>query len=229
MKRIYWIILLIILGIIGYIGYCVGLRPTRILVVNAMKTQAADISLSNDTKQIKVKCIAADEMKKLSGYDAVILYNRNLALDEQQLQEIQRVAKKGVPVYTKAIKHSDLVIQENLTKEQIALLNGYFTNERQQNYRNGLRYLRSIATPHKWLKLSYDKPTEQLRDIYYHREYGKYFKSPEALTHYLKEKHLYHEGGQRIALISGITFPMEGNRAHVDSLIDMLTARGMNV
>lgn len=229
MKRIYWIILLIILGIIGYIGYCVGLRPTRILVVNAMKTQAADISLSNDTKQIKVKCIAADEMKKLSGYDAVILYNRNLALDEQQLQEIQRVAKKGVPIYTKAIKHSDLVIQENLTKEQIALLNGYFTNERQQNYRNGLRYLRSIATPHKWLKLSYDKPTEQLRDIYYHREYGKYFKSPEALTHYLKEKHLYHEGGMRIALLSGITFPMEGNRAHVDSLIDMLTARGMNV
>lgn len=151
MKRIYWIILLIILGIIGYIGYCVGLRPTRILVVNAMKTQAADISLSNDTKQIKVKCIEADEMKRLSGYDAVILYNRNLALDEQQLQEIQRVAKKGVPIYTKAIKHSDLVIQENLTKEQIALLNGYFTNERQQNYRNGLRYLRSIATPHKWL------------------------------------------------------------------------------
>ena len=65
--------------------------------------------------------------------------------------------------------------------------------------------------------------------MFYHREYGRYFKTPDELTQYQKTHHLYHEGAQTIALISGITFPMEGNREHVDTLITMLTKRGFNV
>lgn len=49
------------------------------------------------------------------------------------------------------------------------------------------------------------------------------------MTAYLKEKNLYHEDGRNLALISGLNFPMEGNRAHVDSLITCLTQAGFNV
>ena len=65
--------------------------------------------------------------------------------------------------------------------------------------------------------------------MFYHREYGCYFSTPQEVTAYLKEKNLYHEDGRNLALISGRNFPMEGNRAHVDSLITRLTQAGFNV
>ena len=220
---------LVILAVAGIVAYRHFMAPTRILVVNALKAQQADIVLSNDHPQIKVDCVEAEEMGSLAGYDAVIIYARRLFLTPEQEAEVKRVAEKGVPVYTKTLRSNDFVENHNLSEEQIATLQEYFDNENRQNYRNGLRFLRYIATPQRWGNQGYDKPIEVLKDMYYHREYGQYFKTHEELTQYLKERHLYHQDAQTLALISGITFPMEGNREHVDTLITMLTQRGFNV
>ena len=220
---------LVILAVVGIVAYRHFMAPTRILVVNALKAQQADIVLSNDHPQIKVDCVEAEEMGSLAGYDAVIIYARRLFLTPEQETEVKRVAEKGVPVYTKTLRSNDFVENHNLSEEQIATLQEYFDNENRQNYRNGLRFLRYIATPQRWGDQGYDKPIEVLKDMYYHREYGQYFKTHEELTQYLKERHLYHQDAQTLALISGITFPMEGNREHVDTLITMLTQRGFNV
>ena len=205
------------------------LSPTRILVVNALKPQQADIVLSNDSRHIHVDCVEVEDMGSLSGYDAIIIYARRIFLSPEQEAEVKRVASKGVPVYTKALRTSDFVENHNLTPEQIVDLQAYFDNESRQNFRNGLRYLRHIATPQRWGDQQYDPPIEGLKNIYYHRHYGQYFKTAKELTQYLREQHLYHEGAQNLALISGITFPMEGNRQHVDTLITLLTQRGFNV
>ena len=231
---------LVILAVVGFVAYRHFMAPTRIIVVNALKAQQADIVLSNDHPQIKVDCVEAEEMESLEDYDAVIIYARRLFLTPEQEAEVKRVAEKGVPVYTKTLRSNDFVENHNLSEEQIATLQEYFDNENRQNFRNGLRFLRYIATPHRWGEQSFDKPVEVLKDMYYHREYGKYFKTHDELTQYLRQKGLYSsptpaptlgkEGnGMRLALISGITFPMEGNREHVDTLITMLTQRGFNV
>ena len=221
--------ILAILAVGGYAAYCHFMSPTRIIVVNALNTQQADIVLSNDHPQIKVDCVEADEMGSLEGYDAVVIYARRLFLTPEQEAEIKRVAEKGIPVYTKTLRTNDFVENHNLNEQQIATLQEYFDNENRQNYRNGLRYLRFIATPQRWGDQTYEKPIEVLKDMYYHRAYGKYFKTPDELTNYLKENKFYHPDGQTLALISGITFPMEGNREHVDTLITMLTEKGFNV
>ena len=213
----------------GYAAYCHWLMPTRILIVNALKAQQADIVLSNDSRHIQVDCIEAEDMGSLSDYDAVILYARRLFLTPEQEAEVKRVAEKGIPIYTKTLRSNDFVENHNLTNEQIATLQTYFDNENRQNYRNGLRYLRHIATPHRWGDQEYTKPTEVLKNMFYHRQYGQYFKTAQELTVWLRQQHLYHEDAQNIALISGITFPMEGNREHIDTLITMLTKRGFNV
>ena len=221
--------ILAILAVAGYLAHRHFMAPTRIIVVNALKAQQADIVLSNDHPQIKVDCVEAEEMGSLEDYDAVVIYARRLFLTPEQEAEVKRVAEKGIPIYTKTLRSNDFVENHNLSEQQIATLQEYFDNENRQNFRNGLRYLRHIATPQRWGEQTYDKPTEILKDMYYHREYGRYFKTPDELTQYLKAHHLYHEGAQTIALISGITFPMEGNREHVDTLITMLTQKGFNV
>ena len=121
-------------------------RPTHILVVNALKAQQADFVLNNDSRHIRVDCIDTEQMESLDGYDAVVLYGRRLFLSEEQMGELRRVAKKGVLIFTKTLKSSQFTIDENLSKEQVAKLQAYFDNENRQNFRNGLRYLRHLAT-----------------------------------------------------------------------------------
>jgi len=221
--------IMILIAAGGYAGYRYWLAPTRILIVNALKAQQADIVLSNDSRHIQVDCIDAEDMGSLGNYDAVVLYARRLFLTQEQQAEVKRVAEKGVIIYTKTLRSNDFVENHNLSNEQIATLQDYFDNENRQNYRNALRFLRHIATPNRWGSTSYDNPVEVLKNMFYHRQYGRYFKTAQELTTWLRQQHLYHENAQSIALISGITFPMEGNREHIDTLISMLTGRGFNV
>ena len=205
------------------------MAPTRILVVNALEAQQADFVLNNDSHHIEVTCMEADEMHDIDDFDATIVYARRIFLSDGQMEEIEHAAGKGIPIFTKTLRSSDFVENRNLTAEQIATLQLYFDNDNRQNYRNGLRYLRHIATPHRWGDQEVDGPVEVPANMYYHREYGLYFKTADELTAYLQEKGMYHQDGPRVAFISGISFPMEGNREHVDTLISMLTEKGMNV
>lgn len=213
----------------SYAVYRQFMAPTRILVVNALEAQQADFVLNNDSRHIDVVCVDADEMERLDGYDAIIFYARRIFLTDEQMAEVQRVASRGVPVFTKTLRSSDFVENHNLSDAQIDTLKQYFENDNRQNYRNGLRYLRHIATPRRWGDQQVEPPVEVPRNMFYHRQYGQYFKTADELTAYLRHQGLYHEDGPAVAFVSGITFPMEGNREHVDTLITMLTRRGMNV
>lgn len=222
-------IIFLLLAVGGYVVYRQFMAPTRILVVNALEAQQADFVLNNDSRHIDVSCVDAEQMERLDGYDAVIFYARRIFLTDEQMAEVQRVASRGVPVFTKTLRTSDFVENHNLTDAQIDTLKQYFENDNRQNYRNGLRYLRHIATPHRWGDQQVEPPVEVPKNMFYHRQYGQYFKTADELTKYLRHQGLYQEGCPKVAFISGITFPMEGNREHVDTLITMLTRRGMNV
>ena len=221
--------ILAVLAVGGYAVYRQFMAPTRILVVNALEAQQADFVLNNDSRHIDVSCVDADKMERLDRYDAIIIYARRIFLTDEQVAEVQRVASRGVPVFTKTLRTSDFVENHNLTDAQVDTLKQYFDNDNRQNYRNGLRYLRHIATPHRWGDQQVEPPVEVPRNMFYHRQYGQYFKTADELTAYLCHQGLYHEGCPNVAFISGITFPMEGNREHVDTLITMLTQRDMNV
>ncbi len=230
MRRILTLsIIFLLLAVGGYVVYRQFMAPTRILVVNALEAQQADFVLNNDSRHIDVDCVDADEMERLDGYDAIIFYARRIFLTDEQMAEVQRVAGRGVPIFTKTLRTSDFVENHNLTDAQIDTLKQYFENDNRQNYRNGLRYLRHIATPRRWGDQQVELPVEVPKNMFYHRQYGQYFKTADELTAYLRHQGLYHEGRPTVAMISGITFPMEGNREHVDTLITMLTQRGMNV
>ena len=230
MKRTFSLLaILALLAVGGYAVYRHFMAPTRILVVNALEAQQADFVLNNDSRHIDVSCVDAEQMERLDGYDAIIFYARRIFLTDEQMAEVQRVASRGVPVFTKTLRTSDFVENHNLTDAQIDTLKQYFENDNRQNYRNGLRYLRHIATPHRWGDQQVEPPVEVPKNMFYHRQYGQYFKTADELTEFLRHQGLYHEGSPNVAFISGITFPMEGNREHIDTLITMLTQRGMNV
>lgn len=214
---------------LSYIAYSHWLAPTRIAIINPLPAQGADIALNNDSKHIEVVCLKTEEVENLSGFDAVMMYSRGLFLNEMQIKELERVASKGTPIYSNAISNFQFSFNRNLTSEQEVMLQTYFQNASRKNYRNALRYIRHIATPHRVGANEFEPPVKLPQNLYYHREYGHYFNTHAELTEYLKRKNIYNDKGKTVAFISGSTFPMEGNRAHVDTLISRLTTSGFNV
>ena len=138
-----------LLIVCSFAAYQYWLAPTRILIINATLAQAADIALNNDCARIEVTCIKKEEVKDLSGYDAIVMYSRGLYLDDGQIAEVERVGASGVPVFTNTLRNFTLSLNHNVTNEQQHTLREYLKNGNKHNYRNALLYLRHIATPHR--------------------------------------------------------------------------------
>ena len=212
-----------------WIAYSLLFAPTRILVVNAADAQQADFILNNDSRYIHIDCIETENLKKVDSYDAIVLYGRNLYLNEEQNAMLMKAGERGTVVFTKNARASNPQIFLNISEQQRDTLKQYFDYGNRQNIRNGLRYLRHLATPNHLYDQDYGQPAELPVNMFYHREYGKYFKDAGEAKAFLKAKGLYHEGAPNIAFIAGLQFPMEGNRAHIDTLITLLGERGFNV
>ncbi len=210
-------------------AYRYWLVPTRILIINSSPAQVADIALNNDSRHIKISFADTEEATDFSDYDAIIMYGRRLTLNTTQMEKIESAAANGIPIFTYSSRSSNSAINRNLTEENQVKLQKYLDNACQKNYCNMLRYIRQIATPQRYGEKKAEEPIELPHNLFYHQESGQYFRKHEELTEYLRKKHLYHENGSNIALISGITFPIENNRTHIDTLISSLTQNGFNV
>ena len=231
-KSLKWIVsasALLLVAVVTFIGYRHYLAPTQILIVNPLPAQAAEISLNNDDRNISVECVEMERAQNFDRYDAVLLYGRGLYLDSIQMQSIDQAGRKGVLVFTYSVRGASLIVSRNLDSLQTARLTDYCRIPCQPNYRNLLRYLRHLATPYKWGDISYEEPVEMPQHTFYHLEGGQYFESAAQLTDYLKSRKLYQPGKPHIAFVSGVKFPVENNRAHIDTLISQLTRAGYNV
>ncbi len=218
-----------LVAICAIFAYNHWFAPTRVLIVNPLPAQAAEMMLNNDSRNIDVTCVSAENAHGFSNYDVVLMYGRGLFLDSLQMRELEIAASKGVKIYTNALRNFSFVVYHNLDSAQVEIFNGYFRNPCKSNYINLLKYARNISTPHRAGANDYEMPIELPADLFYHLEGGNYFDKASDLTAYLKNRGIYHEGGNNVALISGITFPVEGNRAHIDGLISRLTQAGCNV
>ena len=99
-----------LLIVCSFAAYQYWLAPTRILIINATLAQAADIALNNDCARIEVTCIKKEEVKDLSGYDAIVMYSRGLYLDDGQIAEVERWCQR-VPVFTNTLRNFTLYPQ----------------------------------------------------------------------------------------------------------------------
>ena len=214
---------------LGLWVYTVWFKPTNILVVNPLPAQEAEIILNNDSRYIKISCVKMEDAKDFDRYDAVLMFGRGLYLDSLQLKSLDRAARRGVPVFTNSLRNFSFVVNHNLDSIQIEELQRYFSNPCRENYRNLLWYVSSIANPGRYGDRGYAAPVAMPANMFYHLESGKYFDKAEQLTEYLREKGLFSEEGASIAFVSGVTFPVENNRAHIDTLVSRLTLKGFNV
>ncbi|MCM1440738.1 MAG: cobaltochelatase subunit CobN, partial [Roseburia sp.] len=195
-------------------------KTTRLLVVNALPAQTAEIIANNNDSRINVTSVAATDARDFADYDAVMVYSRGIYFDSLQTAQICEAAAMGTIIYSNDGSCS------NLTPTQADTLTEYLRYPCRQNYVALLDYIRTLTGQSS---APAHQPITIPEAMYYHIEAGHYFESIDDYRNYLQQINKFHPEAPSIALICGITFPVEGNRQHVDSLISRLDAEGYNV
>lgn len=128
-------------ALIGMSVWNVWFSPTKIAFINFQTIQQGSISKANDNSSIKLSEVSIDNLDRLTGYDMVFINGMGLRIVEEQRQQIQQAADKGIPVYTSMATNPANNIC-NLDSVQQNLIRGYLTNGGKTNYRNMLNYIR---------------------------------------------------------------------------------------
>lgn len=211
--------------LLGAWGYNTWFGTTKIAFVNFQTMTMGGIAKANDNSFIKLQEVPVEELGRLSGFDMVFVNGMGLRVVEEQRQQIQKAADKGVPVYTSMATNPANNICTIDSVDQAAI-RGYLGSGGRRNYRNMLNYIRKNIDGKKMSVDEPEAPIERASDILYHADVDKPgdeldFVSVGEYEGYLKSKKLYKEGAKKIVVT--------GQMADATGLIDTLERVGYNV
>ena len=216
---------LLIIVLLGIWAYNVWFGTTKIAFVNFQTITMGGIAKANDNSFIKLQEVPVEELDRLSGFDMVFVNGMGLRVVEEQRQQIQKAADKGVLVYTTMATNPANNICTIDSVDQVAL-RGYLGSGGRRNYKNMLNYIRKNMDKKLISVEEPGVPIERSSDVLYHVDMDKPgdeldFVSVEEYEKYLKSKQLYKEGAKKIVVT--------GQMADATGLIDTLERVGYNV
>ena len=139
-KWLKWGCLLVVI-LLGVWGYRVWFGTTRIAFVNFQTMTMGSIAKANDNSFIQLQEVPVEELGRLSGFDMVFVNGMGLRVVEEQRQQIQNAADKGVPVFTTMATNPANNICTIDSVDQAAL-QAYLGSGGRRNYKNLLNYVR---------------------------------------------------------------------------------------
>ncbi len=208
-----------------YIRY---VSPTRVALVNFPAYQASSIALANESRWVRVDVLTVEEAAKIGRYDVALFFGPGLRLNGDQAADIEAAGAKGTAVYT-LIFPSGVIANHHVDSLQQELIGDYYGNGNKTNYKNLLGFCRTALDRRKWFAPAVDRPVHLPSDYYWHLGEENFFTDLNGYKSYCREHGFYKEGAPSVALVSGMTSPLSGNRANVDTLIRRLERAGMNV
>ena len=212
-------------ALIGISVWNTWFSTTRIAFVNFQTIQQGSISKANDNSSVKLSEVSLDALDRLTGYDMVFINGMGLRIIEEQRQQIQQAADKGIPVYTSMATNPANNIC-NLDSVQENLIRGYLSNGGKANYRNMLNYIRKFIDGKVSSVPEIEEPIERPSDMLYHAGTDNPDDEQEFLTvadyeAFMKKNNLYKEGARKIMIT--------GQMADATGLIEALEKEGYNV
>ena len=212
-------------ALIGMSVWNTWFSPTKIAFINFQTIQQGSISKANDNSSIKLSEVSLGNLDRLTGYDMVFINGMGLRIVEEQRQQIQQAADKGIPVYTSMATNPANNIC-NLDSVQQNLIRGYLTNGGKTNYRNMLNYIRKAIDGKISSIPEVEDPAERPGDMLYHAGLTNPDDELEFLTvadyeKFMKDNRLYKEGARKIMIT--------GQMADATELIEALEKEGYNV
>ena len=227
-RKIYlWIGIVAVVLAAAFFAYSKWMAPTRVAFVNYQAISLGNIYKANDNSHIKLVEVSTDELDKLKGFDMVFVNGMGLRIVEEQREALQRLADKGVPIYTMMATNPDNNIC-NLDSVVRDSIKTYLDGGSKKNYRSLLNYVRKVIDGKRFFINEPEPAVERAEDIIYHpnpsgndRDDDLEFHSVAEYEAWLKKQNLWHEGAHKIVVT--------GQMADPTGLIDALQKAGMNV
>ncbi len=211
--------------LLGVWVYGTWFGVTRVAFVNFQTISMGSIAKANDNPMVKVYEVGTDELGELTGYDMVFVNGMGLGIVAGQRAQIQRAARRGVPVYTTMATNpaNNICSTDSL---HVAKLAAYLGGGGRRNYRNMLNYIRQEIDGKIGHTPDVEEPVERASDILYHAGVQSPEEEAEFLTvadyeKFLRDNGLYKKGARRIAVT--------GQMADATGLIAALEKAGYNV
>lgn len=216
---------LLIVILLGVWGYRTWFGTTKIAFVNFQTITMGGIAKANDNSFIKLQEVPVEELGQLSGFDMVFVNGMGLRVVEEQRQQIQKAADKGVPVFTTMATNPANNISTIDSVDQ-AVLRGYLGSGGRRNYKSMLNYVRKHIDKKLISTEEPEAPVERASDILYHVDSNKPgdeldFISVGEYEQFLKNEGIYNARGKKIVVT--------GQMADASGLIDTLEQMGYNV
>lgn len=191
-----------------YIRY---VSPTRVALVNFPAYQASSIALANESRWVRVDVLTVEEAAKIGRYDVALFFGPGLRLNGDQAADIEAAGAKGTAVYT-LIFPSGVIANHHVDSLQQELIGDYYGNGNKTNYKNLLGFCRTALDRRKWFAPAVDRPVHLPSDYYWHLGEENFFTDLNGYKSYCREHGFYKEGAPSVALVSGMTSPLSGNR-----------------
>lgn len=203
-----WIIAvsLFVVLLVGVWMYRIWFGVTEVAFVNFQSITMGSLAKANDNSRIRLREVPVEELNRLAGYDMVFVNGMGLRIVEEQRAEIQRVADRGIPVYTTMATNpaNRICSVDSLQQEKLA---AYLQNGGRHNYRNMLAYVRKYIDGKKIAAPEPEEAAERPADLLYHAGIGEKSEEAEFLSvaeyeDFLRRNGLYKEGARKI-VVSG--------------------------
>ena len=216
---------IVVAALTGLSVWNIWFSTTEIDFVNFQTIQQGSISKANDNSFIKLSEVSLDNLDRLTNYDMVFINGMGLRIVEEQRQQIQQAADKGIPVYTSMATNPANNIC-NLDSIQQNLIRGYLSNGGKTNYRNMLNYIRKAIDRKASAVPEVEDPVERPSDMLYHAGISNPDDELEFLTvtdyeKFTRDNNLYKEKARKIMIT--------GQMADATDLIKALENAGYNV
>lgn len=212
----------------GIFIYGKYLSNTKIGVINYPNFLSAKIATANNNKHIKIVPLQPDSLTKLNSYDMLLIFGMGIELPVEQEQKIIEAGKKGTKIYLQSSTNPNLQLT-NIEGKQLDYISEYLDNGGQSNFRNMLNYVRRDVDGKRMFTDSIVEPAEIPSDVLFHKGEEATFKTVSEFEDYCTENNLHQKERDRVMIITSVPGPFNANREHLNSLIDELQSRELNV
>lgn len=140
---------------------------TDVAFVNYQVITLGEISKANDNSFIRLHVAPLDDIDSWSDYDAVVINGMGLRITEEQRQQIQTLADKGLQVLTTAATNpaNNIVSMDEWDADS---LKQYLSAGGSRNYRSFLNYLRNEVDGKLFFLDEVEPVEEQEAELFYH-------------------------------------------------------------
>jgi len=140
---------------------------TDVAFVNYQVITLGEISKANDNGFIRLHVAPLDDIDSWTDYDAVVINGMGLRITEEQRQQIQTLADKGLPILTTAVTNPANNIV-SMDEWDVDSLKQYLSAGGAKNYRSFLNYLRNEVDGKIFFLDKVEPVEEQEVELFYH-------------------------------------------------------------